>query len=243
MGEIPEVKKVCGESTKKVNRDYFVNLNLNSVTDNKKFWQSVKPNFTNKSIKSKKIVLVENGDIISETNKTVEIMNDYFVNITREIDVPEVCHTDVGSLCTSPIDVIIQTYSEHPSIIKINENVKVGMNFNFDEIYESQIEKEILNLNSKKSTGPDSISPKVLKHSVHIVKAPMTQLFNNMIKLNNFPSDLKYANVAPIFKKDDNTNKENYRPVSILPSISKVFGRMMFQQITSYVTDVLSPYL
>ena len=229
--------------TKKVKRDYFVNLNLNSVTDNKKFWQSVKPNFTNKSLKSKKIILVENGDIISENNKTVEIMNDYFVNITKEMDIPEVCHTDVDSLCTDPIDVITQMYSEHPSILKIKENVKVGMNFNFDEIYESQVEKEILNLNSKKSTGPDSIPPKVLKHSVHIVKAPMTQLFNNMIKLNHFPSDLKYANVAPIFKKDDNTNKENYRPVSILPSISKVFGRMMFQQITSYVTDVLSPYL
>ena len=58
-----------------------------------------------------------------------------------------------------------------------------------------------------------------------------------------FPSDLKYANVTPLYKKDDNTNKENYRPISILPTISKIFERLMFQQITSFVSRVLSPYL
>ena len=60
---------------------------------------------------------------------------------------------------------------------------------------------------------------------------------------NLFPADLKYANVSPLFKKDDNTAKENYRPISILPSISKIFERLMFQQITSYVSNLLSPYL
>ena len=46
----------------------------------------------------------------------------------------------------------------------------------------------------------------------------MLQLFNTSVKDNLFPSDLKYANVSPLFKKDDNTNKENYRPISILPT-------------------------
>ena len=46
---------------------------------------------------------------------------------------------------------------------------------------------------------------------------------------------------APLFKKDDNTNKENYRPISILPSISKLFERLIFQQISSHVANKLSP--
>ena len=229
--------------TKKVKREYFENLNLNSITDNKNVWKSVKPNFTNKNRKNDKIILVENGEIISKNKKTAEIMNNYFVNITKELNIPEESRVDVDFLFTDPIDGIIQTYSKHPSILKIKENVNVGMNFNFNEINQSQIETEIISLNSKKSTGADTIPPKVLKDSVHTVKSPMTQLFNNMIGINHFPSDLKYANVTPLFKKDDNTNKENYRPVSILPSISKVFERLLFHQITSYVTDVLSPYL
>ena len=55
--------------------------------------------------------------------------------------------------------------------------------------------------------------------------------------------ELKYANVAPVFKKDDSTNKKNYRPISILPSISKIYERILFQQISSYVSSILSPYL
>ena len=100
-----------------------------------------------------------------------------------------------------------------------------------------------MELNSNKASGYDCIPPKTLKDSVSIVKDPLTQLFNTSVKDNLFPSDLKYANVSPLFKKDDNTNKENYRPVSILPTISKMFERLMFHQITLYVSNILSPYL
>ena len=56
------------------------------------------------------------------------------------------------------------------------------------------------------------------------------------------PPDLKYANVTPLHKKDDTTNKENYRPRSILPAISR-YERLMFHQITKYISGSLSPYL
>ena len=68
-------------------------------------------------------------------------------------------------------------------------------------------------------------------------------MFNTSVNENFFPSDLKYANVSPLFKKGDSTNKENYRPISILPSISKIFERLIFQQMTTYVSSLLSPYL
>ena len=80
-----------------------------------------------------------------------------------------------------------------------------------------------MELNSNKASGYDCIPPKPLKDSVSIVKDPLTQLFNTSVKDNLFPSDLKYANV--LFKKDGNTNKENYRPISILPTISKIFEK------------------
>ena len=178
-----------------------------------------------------------------DNKEVAEIMNDYFVNITKELNIPEETLGDVNALLTDPIDSIIYTYRAHPSILMIKENAICSDGFHFNELGQSQIEDEILNLNIRKAAGADMIPPKVLIDSVDTLKSPMSHLFNNMVKINHFPSDLKYANVAPIFKNEDNTNKENYRPISILPSISKVFERLIFQQITSYVTDVLSPYL
>ena len=76
-----------------------------------------------------------------------------------------------------------------------------------------------------------------------MVKCPLSQIFNESINLCSFPSKLKSANVVPLFKKDDNTNKENYRLISILPTISKLFERLMFQQVTDFINDFISPYL
>ena len=90
-----------------------------------------------------------------------------------------------------------------------------------------------MNPNPKKAAGADFIPPNVIKHSVTVLKSSLTQFFNSSVEECIFPSDLKYANVAPLFKKDDNTNKEKYRPISILPSISKIFERLMFQQVTT----------
>ena len=56
-----------------------------------------------------------------------------------------------------------------------------------------------------------------------------------------FPHNLKFANVTPLFKKDDDTDKANYRPVSVLPS-TKLFERLMFKQIT-FVVNIISQYL
>ena len=58
-----------------------------------------------------------------------------------------------------------------------------------------------------------------------------------------FPDDLKLADITPIFKKEDSLNKENYRPVSILSHLSKVFERILYKQIESFMKNKFSPYL
>ena len=68
--------------TKKVKIEYYRNINIQSVMDNRKFWKTVKPNFTDKN-KAQKIILVEDGEIISESTKNTEVLNDYFINIGK----------------------------------------------------------------------------------------------------------------------------------------------------------------
>ena len=72
----------------------------------------------------------------------------------------------------------------------------------------------------------------------------LANIWNEEILLNkNFPENLKLADVTPIFKKKDKTFVENYRPVSVLPTVSKIFERIMQKQITDYIRKFLSPFL
>ena len=62
-----------------------------------------------------------------------------------------------------------------------------------------------------------------------------------MLKTGNFPNNLKLADITPVFKKKNCLYKVNYRPVSVLPSTSKVFEKLMQKQISGYVSNYLSP--
>ena len=71
----------------------------------------------------------------------------------------------------------------------------------------------------------------------------MTQILNMSIDNNCYPDDLKLAEIRPVFKKKDDLDKENDRPVSVLSHVSKVFERIMYQQIEDFMKDKLSNLL
>ena len=70
----------------------------------------------------------------------------------------------------------------------------------------------------------------------------LSSAFNNCLRANCFPSTLKSANITPVFKKGDRMAKENYRPVSILPNISKLFEKCIFKQLYRFFDKIFSPY-
>ena len=83
----------------------------------------------------------------------------------------------------------------------------------------------------KKSSTYKNIPTKILKENTEICSSTLLRIINNEIHEFHFPDELKFADVTPIFKKGDSTNVKNYRPVSVLPVISKVFERIMQKQI------------
>ena len=201
----------------------------------------VKLLFSDKSSNKSKITLVENENIITDNYRIAEIMNEYFVNIKNDLNIPDIetekLPENLNNLTVDPIDEIIHKYSKHPSINKIREFVHFTVLFSFDKT------NDILELNSNKAPGPDNIPTKVLKSSINVIKSPLTLLFNSCVDECHFPCDLKHADVTPLLKKVCSTDKENYRPISILPSISKLYERQMFRQISSFVSKNLFPYL
>ena len=224
---------------------YFNSLNLGNTLDNRKFWKSVKPFFSEKQVVNKKIVLVDNNSIISDDMKVAETMNNYFTNIVPLLGIQ-------GYKCEytydSSIDEIsnaINRFKSHPSIFKIKGNIdpcKMEKLF-FSIPTVPDMEKDIWKLNKNKPTTDNNIPAKVLKEHSILCAPHLTEINGDMVNAGNFPSVLKKADITPVHKKNETTLKNNYRPVSILPSVSKIFERNMYTDIDSYMEKFLSPRL
>ena len=144
---------------------------------------------------------------------------------------------------SDPIDKAIDKYKFHPSILLIRKHLKNHDVFSFKTVEISDIEKEINNINPKKATTSNSIPLKIFKKSAKVSASVLHKLFNYSIKKSDFPQNLKLANITPVYKKNDPLDKTNYRPVSVLPVVSKIFERIMQKQINNFIVSFLSPYL
>ena len=89
----------------------------------------------------------------------------------------------------------------------------------------NQMKNEIQKFNNRNATAFKDIPAKILKNHSDTVAPYLGTIYENSKQISDFPDGLKEADVTPVFKKDDNTNKENYRPVSILPTVSKIYER------------------
>ena len=106
--------------------------------------------------------------------------------------------------------------------------------FSFDEIREQDVVNVIDKLPSKTSSGVDGISTNLLKDITYLISKPLTLILNQCLETGIFPSKLKIAKAIPILQKGDELIFDNYRQISILPSILNVFERIIFNQIHSY---------
>ena len=92
--------------------------------------------------------------------------------------------------------------------------------------------KEILDkLNPRKAVGADGISPRLLRLSAPVMAREITGLINFLIANRPWPDEWKWGNLTLVFKKDEDTRKENYRPVSVLTALSKVYEKVMYDQL------------
>ena len=104
-------------------------------------------------------------------------------------------------------------------------------NFTFQPIRDETILNIIDKLKPKKSLSHDGLSTKLLKFIKHATSNVITLIVNQSLNTGIFPDKLKCAKVIPIYKKGDDTKLDNYRPISILPAISKIFERVIFDQL------------
>ena len=109
---------------------------------------------------------------------------------------------------------------------------------------EEEIQLYLRALDVKKSTGADGISALMLKRTAHVISLSLKILFNRSLTTGKFPRDWKFARVVPVPESGARDNPANYRPISLLPIISKVFERHIFNFLKGYLSDhsPLSPH-
>ena len=201
----------------KLKRQYFANKISDNEKDIKGTWNTINM-LVNRSSKTTEIPYLEvKGEIISDSKQIVEALNDYFATIGRDLN--SMFQEDTGSEQTLPKGHI----SSNPT------------RFGFWKILENAVLKPISRLKSKKSFGLDGISSYILKIAGSVVSKGLANIFNILISTGTFLDSWKIAKVAPTFKEGSKSEIDNYRPISILSTVARVFERLAYDQLSSYM--------
>ena len=111
-------------------------------------------------------------------------------------------------------------------------------------ISQQDVRDVLNNLNVTKASGPDFISPRLLKEGATILSKPLSIIFNRSLLQGYFPSNWKDANVTAIYKKADISMPSNYRPISLLSQIGKAMERCIRKHLYNYISEnnLLTPF-
>ena len=160
-------RNYCTGLFRKEKKLFYNNLDTNLITDNRKFWKTVKPLFSEKHFSNNKITLLEGEEIISDDQEIAEIFNAYFANIVVNLDIADFVTCDYSyDPELDYIANIIVKFKNHPSILTIKERVKIEKCFSFRPVDESVICDKIVLLNKRKPTTYNNIPTRILVDNI-----------------------------------------------------------------------------
>ena len=180
-------------------------------------WKVLGP-LINPSKYKKKIAInkmKDNGKFFTEKKEIVEIINQYFCNIGKNLQQKIPSQNGISYRDYLP-DHILNSFYLQP-------------------LRQEDILLEIAKLNPKKASGPDNIGNKILQICPEVFSYNLSIIFNHYIEKGEYPSALKLAKVIPIYKKGDHALPSNYRPISLLSVFNKLFERMICRQLLCFL--------
>ena len=192
-------------------RKYFSESIINTK-DSKFIWKHLRSinSPTTNSSKTLPDELIINGQKITNSENVAAKLNDYFSSIT---------------------DILNENTDESPYFEKLqrltDNKIPEGTLFHIPPITCDQVVSFISRLDASKATGIDGLGPRIIKLAAHVIAPSITKLINRSIITGIFPSQLKLAKVFPIYKGGTKSDPSNYRPISILPTISKYLKNIL----------------
>ena len=199
-------------------RQYYTDMIHENKGDSKATWKILKsllPKCSSSGITSLEI----NGKLVTDFKDISNLFNKFFTNIGSKLA------ASISNVKIDPMDYVKKCFPSQRCVFK------------FKSVTEYEVLKLIKGLPNGKATGIDNYQVKLIKLSAPEISKSLTYLFNFSLSQGKFPSDWKLARISPIFKKGPKTDPGNYRPVSILPVISKFMERIVFNQFYTYLNE------
>ena len=177
----------------------------------------VKKQYPSKDITSVGVSALEvNGKLETTKQGIASLFCDYFT-------------TCAEGLCSNlPSNFTWQNYGE------LSQETPV---FKFEPVSKEKVRKHLAQLKSTKSPGHDNLPPRLLKDCANVIAKPLTHIINLSLKTSLVPNKLKIAKVIPLHKSGNKKLPENYRPISVLPALSKMLERVAYEQIADYLEN------
>lgn len=198
---------------KKKHLEKQINMNRGN---SRRIWEIVNDSLNRGKSKSAGIQAIKTKDGTTSDKVTIaETLNNFY--------------TTIGSNLASKI-------TTHDSFDKFLPE-QVQERLEFKEVSQNEVYKVILSMKAKKSTGYDDLSNDLIKKIANEITQPLTIIINYSIRKNEFPDEWKVARVIPLYKnKGSQEDCTNYRPISLLPTCSKIFEKIIEKQIRRYMT-------
>ena len=198
-------------------RQYFQNQFNKNMNNPRLLWEDLLQATQKQKSKSAPVSRFEiDGNFVTDTEVIAESFNDYYSNVAPNLD---------AALGPSDVDPLAYMH-----------DVEVPDMMVFSPVTEHDILPIVMKL---KETGPgyDRISAKLLKLILPSIIFPLKHLFNLCIDNAIFPSSLKIAVITPVFKGGSKTLFSSYRPISVLPTLSKILETIMYGQLLTFVNN------
>jgi hypothetical protein len=207
------IKNRCNNAVKQAKYQYHHNLQNESFNNPKKFWRAIRKVFPKNS-------MCQTSFHEDTTRNSKTIANNFC----------EFFSTVALKLKQNSIPLRNFTW-RRPSAIRMRSNER----FKFTYVSKISIEKELKSLKRGKSAGHDDIPPGMLKDAASELAKPLSHIINLSLQTGVVPTEWKIAKVTPIHKGGQSSSPDNYRPISVLPILSKILERSAHKQLSKYL--------
>lgn len=186
-------------------------------------WNIINSEVGNKASRNhENIVLNKGGGECINPKHVCNIFNDYFVNVAKK---------ETNELMSNDRD------TDNNNSVQNFDQLLFKPIFNLSEVNAKEIETIFSSFSNKNSSGYDEVPMTVLKTVKKELSQILSHLINSSFVTGKFPDKLKISKVVPIYKKGDKKEVSNYRPISLLPTISKVYERVVYNQLRTFLED------
>ena len=200
---------------RKAKRDYYTHIFNRHKNDIKKTWSLINETLNRNLKKQSTHEFLINDEMISDPIIIANKFNQYFAHIGSTLADKIQSAPHFNSYLSNPVDSV----------------------FSFHTVTEENISHIINKLKNKVSYGHDSISNIMIKKAHKPLIKPLTLLINQTLCTGIFPNDLKISRIRPLFKQGSSSLFSNYRPISLLSSLSKIYEYVVFEQLLLYMEN------